>query len=98
MTRQALLTAERRETTRRPWLVLLVAMAAGALLAIGVALLLATFWARRAARRLDDAAPGGHRVHSLLDWERAAIVALCPGEAGSPAAAAAAVHAALTGR
>jgi hypothetical protein len=44
MTRQALRKAERRETTWRPWLVLLVAMAAGALLAIGVALLLATFW------------------------------------------------------
>ena len=37
----------------------------------------ARWQARRAAGRLDDAAPGGHRVHCLLDWERAAIVGLC---------------------
>ena len=47
--------ARQRSAARRPgrrgWCA--VAMAAGALLAIGVALLLATFWARRAARRLD---------------------------------------------
>jgi transposase InsO family protein len=32
--------------------------------------------ARRAADRLDDRPPGGHPVHGLLDWERAAIVEL----------------------
>lgn len=32
--------------------------------------------ARRAAGRLDDATPGGHPLHGLLGWERAAIVEL----------------------
>jgi transposase InsO family protein len=31
---------------------------------------------RRAEDRLDDALPGGHPLHGLLAWERAAIVAL----------------------
>jgi putative transposase len=36
-----------------------------------------TRWrARRDTDRLADAAPGGHPVHGLLDWERAAIVEL----------------------
>ena len=30
--------------------------------------------ARRAAGRLEDRPPGGHPLHGLLDWERAAIV------------------------
>ena len=34
-------------------------------------------WAlRRVAGRLEDAAPGGHPLHGLLAWERAAVVAL----------------------
>ena len=34
-------------------------------------------WAARlAAARLDDLKPGGHPLHGLLDWERAAIVEL----------------------
>jgi transposase InsO family protein len=34
-------------------------------------------WAvRAAAGRLDDLTPGGHPLHGLLDWERAAIVEL----------------------
>jgi putative transposase len=34
-------------------------------------------WAlRRAASRLEDLAPGGHPLHGLLAWERAAIVEL----------------------
>jgi putative transposase len=32
--------------------------------------------ARREAGRLDDLAPGGHPLHGILDWERAAIVEL----------------------
>lgn len=36
----------------------------------------ARWQARRADDRLDDAAPGGHPVHGLLDWERAMILAL----------------------
>jgi putative transposase len=32
--------------------------------------------ARRDRDRLDDAPPGGHPLHGLLDWERAAIVRL----------------------
>lgn len=36
----------------------------------------ARWQARRADDRLDDAAPGGQPVHGLLDWERAAILAL----------------------
>jgi putative transposase len=35
--------------------------------------------ARRDAGRLADAAPGGHPLHGLLAWERAAIVALFGG-------------------
>lgn len=31
---------------------------------------------RRAADRLDDAAPGGHPIHGLLAWEEAEILAL----------------------
>jgi transposase InsO family protein len=31
---------------------------------------------RAAAGRLDDLAPGGHPLHGLLDWERAAILQL----------------------
>lgn len=34
---------------------------------------------RRAAGRLEDARPGGHPVHGLLDWERAAVVELFEG-------------------
>jgi putative transposase len=34
-------------------------------------------WAlRRDAGRLEDAAPGGHPLHGLLGWERAAVVGL----------------------
>jgi putative transposase len=35
--------------------------------------------ARRGAGRLDDLAPGGHPLHGLLAWERAAIVELFEG-------------------
>lgn len=31
---------------------------------------------RRTAGRLDDAAPGGHPIHGLLEWEEAEILAL----------------------
>jgi putative transposase len=31
---------------------------------------------RRDVHRLEDAPPGGHPLHGILDWERAAIVAL----------------------
>jgi hypothetical protein len=45
--------------------------------AIGLDDLRAARWAdRRTQGRLDDAAPGGHPVHGLLDWERQAIVGL----------------------
>ena len=44
---------------------------------LGIDDLRAARWAaRRAGGRLDDAAPGGHPLHGLLDWEREAIVAL----------------------
>jgi putative transposase len=39
----------------------------------------ARYWhwaARRAAGRLEDAPPGGHPLHGLLAWERAAIIEL----------------------
>jgi putative transposase len=36
----------------------------------------ARWQARREEDRLDDASPGGHPLHGLLGWERAAIVAL----------------------
>jgi putative transposase len=35
--------------------------------------------ARREAGQLDDATPGGHPLHGILDWERAAIVDLFEG-------------------
>ena len=45
--------------------------------ALGVDHMRAARWAeRRDADRLEDLPPGGHPVHGLLDWERAAIVAL----------------------
>ncbi|MGH3576215.1 MAG: integrase core domain-containing protein [Mycobacterium sp.] len=37
----------------------------------------ARWHARRAAGQLADLPPGGHPVHGLLAWERAAIVELC---------------------
>jgi transposase InsO family protein len=44
---------------------------------LGLDDLRAVRWAeRRAADRLDDARPGGHPVHGLMEWEHAAIVAL----------------------
>ena len=44
---------------------------------LGIDDLRAARWAdRRAEGRLDDAAPGGHPLHGLLDWEREAILAL----------------------
>jgi putative transposase len=42
---------------------------------LGVDDLRAARWRRRrAAGRLDDDTPGGHPLHGLLDWERAAVV------------------------
>jgi putative transposase len=44
---------------------------------LGIDDLRAARWAdRRAEGCLDDAAPGGHPLHGLLDWEREAILAL----------------------
>ena len=44
---------------------------------LGLDDLRAARWAgRRDAGRLDDAVPGGHPLHGILDWERAAIVGL----------------------
>ena len=46
---------------------------------LGIDDLRAARWAdRRAEGRLDDAAPGGHPLHGLLDWEREAILARTP--------------------
>jgi putative transposase len=36
----------------------------------------ARWYARRATGRLEDAPPGGHPLHGLLAWERAAIIGL----------------------
>ena len=44
---------------------------------LGIDDLRAARWAdRRAEGCLHDAAPGGHPLHGLLDWEREAILAL----------------------
>jgi putative transposase len=44
---------------------------------LGVDDLRAARWAqRRVNGHLDDAAPGGHPLHGLLDWEREAILAV----------------------
>lgn len=52
---------------------------------LGVDDLRAARWAGRLAEdRLDDAPPGGHPVHGILAWERAAIVELFERWGGRP--------------